>query len=137
MKFNALILAVALSLGGLAPAVQAQSIASKVEYQGVTQHVIVAGLAARERNGFLHLQIELDNADNYPRRIFWRVKWLDEDGFQVWDDEPWKPVLVQRYARQNLQAMAPTPKARDFLIQFSAEDGGSNRHLSNPDPLYR
>lgn len=103
----------------------AQTIASKLEHMGESTYVQVAGLMARERNGFLALQMELQNTDNEPRRVFWRVKWLDESGFQVWDDEAWKPLLLQGNTRQNVQAVAPTPKARDFRIQFNAQNNSA------------
>jgi uncharacterized protein YcfL len=117
----ALLLATAL-LSGQAGA---QTIASKLEHMSESTYVQVAGLMARERNGLLALQLELVNTDSEPRRVFWRVKWLDDAGFQVWDDEPWKPALIQGGARQNLQIIAPTPKARDFRIQFNAQDNAS------------
>jgi len=127
MKFKSLILATALLFAAAAPVpLLAQTISSKVENQGDSRYVKVTGLMAKERNGFLAVQIELTNTDSSPRRVFWRIKWLDDTGFQVWDDEPWKPALIQASARQNLQTMAPTPKAKDFLIQFNAEENWSN-----------
>lgn len=112
-------------LGAVAP-VQAQTIASKVENQGDSRYIKVMGLMARERNGLLQLQIELGNSDNEPQKAYYRIKWLDESGFQVWDDEPWKPLLIQGSARQNIQAVAPTRNAKDFKIQFNAEKNWSN-----------
>lgn len=126
----------ALLLAGalLAGSAGAQTIASKLEHMGTSSHVQVAGLMARERNGFLALQMELQNTDNEPRRVFWRVKWLDDTGFQVWDNEAWKPLLLQGSARENVQVIAPTPKARDFRIQFNAEDNSifSSGNAQNP-----
>lgn len=123
MKRPALTGAALLLAGALfAGSAGAQTIASKLEHMGESSHVQVAGLIARERNGFLALQMELKNTDNEPRRVFWRVKWLDDTGFQVWDEEAWKPLLLQGSARQNVQIAAPTPKARDFRIQLNAED---------------
>lgn len=133
MRFKPWLLALVLAVSSLPMvAAQAQTIASKVENQGDSRYVKVSGLMARERNGFMALQVELTNSDYEPQRIFWRVKWLDEAGFQVWDDEPWKPVLMQGSAKQNLQVMAPTPKARDFRIQFNAEKNWRNDPSSNP-----
>jgi uncharacterized protein YcfL len=136
MKLRSLLMIAALSCGTFALPAAAQTIASKVEYLGNARYVTISGLMAKERNGFLMLQIELTSDSSKPRRGFWRVKWLDESGFQVWDDEAWKPVTVQGEARQNLQAVAPTNKARDFRIQFNAEEnwhggGGSNNSDNN------
>jgi uncharacterized protein len=110
----------------LAGQVGAQTIASKMEYLGEATYVQIPGLTARERNGLLALQMEVQNTDNEPRRVFWRIKWLDDSGFQVWEDEPWKPLLLQAKARQNVQVSAPTPKARDFRIQMNAQDNSNN-----------
>ncbi len=88
-------------------------------------------MIARERNGLLNLQIELANSDREPQQAYYRIKWLDETGFQVWDDEAWKPLTIQGSARQNIQASAPTTKARDFRIQFNAEKNWSNDPTSS------
>jgi len=118
---RALAAALLLCLSAAPSLAPAQTIASKVEEQGSADYVEISALKARERNGFLAIEMELTNTDRTPQRVFWRVKWLDDGGFQVWDDEPWKPVLIQGSARQNLRADAPTPKARDFRVQFNAE----------------
>lgn len=136
MKLRSFLFISALALGALSLPASAQSIASKVEYMGSARYLTISGLMAKERNGFLSLQIELSSDSSKSRRGFWRVKWLDESGFQVWDDEPWKPVTVHGEARLNLQAIAPTNKARDFRIQFNAEEnwhggGGNNDSSSN------
>lgn len=126
MKKTSLAAAFLLAGALIAGQAGAQTIAAKMEHLGEATHIQVAGLMARERNGLLALQLELQNTDNEPRRIFWRVKWLDDAGFQIWEDEPWKPMLLQAKARQNVQIVAPTPKARDFRIQMNAQDNSNN-----------
>lgn len=108
----------------------AQTISSKVEEQGIAQYIKIEGLVARQRNGLLRIQATLVNTDNEPRQMYWRVKWLDEDGFQVWDDEAWKPLLIHGSSKKVLDSMAPTPKAVDFRIQMNAVDNYSG----NSDP---
>ena len=134
MKLRFALITSALLLAAAAPLpVAAQTIASKVESMGEARYVQVSGLMAKDRNGFLALQAEVANSGIDAHRIFWRIKWLDESGFQVWDDEPWKPALIQGSARQNLQAVAPTPKAKDFRLQINAEENGAPL----PDPTSR
>jgi uncharacterized protein YcfL len=108
------------------PAVAQQTIASKLELQGVPESVSFTGLMMREQNGLLRVQAELTNSDNKQQSAFYRIKWLDETGFQVWDDEPWKPVLLHGEQKLTLQIIAPTTKARDFRIQLSAAQNKSN-----------
>lgn len=114
---------------GVTPA-GAQSIASKLELLGTPASLEFTGLRMREQNGLLNIQAEVTNRDSRPQRAFYRVKWTDESGFQVWEDEPWKPVLLHGDQKLTLQMSAPTTKARDFTIQFSAADnkslGGAN-----------
>lgn len=130
LKFYALTIALLLSI--FAPPVGAfqsadsQPIDSKIENLGSSERVKVVGLMVKERDGFLSLQFEIANSDEKPNKIYYRVKWLDASGFQVWDDEPWKPVLVQGGARQNLQVRSPTPKARDFRVQYNVQGNRSD-----------
>lgn len=118
---TALTIAVLASASAAQLPATAQTITSQVEMQGDSFFVQITKLQARERNGFLTVQFEAANSDIDPRRIFWRIKWLDEAGFQAADDEAWKPALIQGGASQNLQGQAPTPKAKDFRLQFNAE----------------
>ena len=91
-----------------------------------TELLKITGLMSKISNGFISLQVEMANTDNEDRKAFYRVKWLDESGFQVWDDEVWKPVLLHGNQKNNVQVMAPTNKARDFRIQFNAENNYAN-----------
>ncbi len=123
MKLRILITAAMLAVGSAPLVVSAQeTIASKLEHQGKSKYIQITDIMSRERGGLITLRIEMTNTDNEPHRAYWRVKWLDASGFQVWDDEHWKPVLVQGAAKQNIQATSPTPKATDFRIQFNATE---------------
>lgn len=134
MKISSLLGAIMLgsvlaASAGVTPA-NAQSIASKLELLGTPASLEFTGLRMREQNGLLNIQAEVTNRDSRPQRAFYRVKWIDDSGFQVWEDEPWKPVLLHGDQKLTLQMTAPTNKARDFTIQFSAADnkslGGAN-----------
>lgn len=113
----------------------AQTIASRVEHMGQARYLEIKSMMAKERNGFLTVQFEVANTDTAAQRLFWRMKWLDADGFQVWEDEAWKPVLLQARSQQNIVTSAPTPKARDFRVQFAPESNWSSGSSNNPQPL--
>lgn len=105
---------------------ESQSIDSKIENLGSLERVKVVSLLVNERDGFLTVQFEITNSEEKPNKIYYRVKWLDASGFQVWDDEPWKAVLINGGARQNLQVRSPTPKARDFRVQYNIQGNRSD-----------
>lgn len=93
------------------------SIQSKVERLGKIKRLKVVEMRATQRNGLLHVQATLLNG-RLHQDIVYRTKWLDKDGFSVWDDEPWKPLAMYARQKQNLLLVAPTPKAMDFRIEL-------------------
>ena len=105
----------------------AQSMSSKIQEQGRSKYIKITGLLAKQSDGFLHLQAELTNNSRKDQQAFYRVVWLDESGFQVWNDEPWKPVLLHGDQKQNIEIVSPTPKAKDFRIQFNGEQNKAKK----------
>lgn len=92
------------------------SIASKIEELGRLTYLKVTDLRAIKRDGLLRVQAEITNSSTDNQQLYYRFRWLDQDGFSVWDDEPWKPLLVYGLQKQQLQAVAPTFKASDFRL---------------------
>jgi hypothetical protein len=112
----------------------AQSIDSKIESMGRMDHLQVAGLKSAVRDGLLKLQIEVVNDWHNQQVLHWRVRWLDEDGFQVGGDEPWKQELLHGKQRKVLQIAAPTRRAADFKIELqSPENSAYGASTSNDD----
>lgn len=108
------------ALIGLALPAQAQSIESKIEQFGKMSYVRVTGLKQVVREGLMTLQAELYNDDHTNQTVYWRTRWLDEAGMQVWDDEPWKQELIYGNQRKILRITAPTRKATDFRIELQS-----------------
>lgn len=95
---------------------------SKVDYNGTPRYVTVSGLAQKTDNALLIVFIDFTNSDSKDRTAYYRVHWLDSDGAPAWEDEAWKPLLMHGNQKQTVKAVAPTRKAKDFKIEFSAED---------------
>lgn len=117
------------------PATAGPSIASRIEELGKMQYLSVTDLRATKRDSLLRIQAELTNSSHDNQQLFYRFKWLDRDGFSVWDDEPWKPLTVYGKQKQLIQVVAPTFKATDFRLilqspknnaSTSSADGGYN-----------
>ncbi|MDP1605781.1 MAG: DUF1425 domain-containing protein, partial [Rhodocyclaceae bacterium] len=111
------------------------SIASKIEELGKMTYLKVSDLRAAKRDNLLRVQVELTNTSNENQQLFYRFKWLDRDGFSVWDDEPWKPMTLYGKQKQQIQVVAPTFKAVDFRLVLQSPknettneraDGGFN-----------
>lgn len=100
----------------------ADTIESKIEEHGTSKYLEVRGLSAKVKDNLLTIHLQIKNKDNNDNRGYYRVRWLDQEGDPVWDEEQWKPLLLHGNQKLSLKIVAPTPKARDFKIELSAEE---------------
>ena len=98
------------------------TIASKIEEQGRMTYLRVSDLRATKRDGLLRIQAEITNTSNDNQQLYYRFTWLDQDGFSVWEDEPWKPLIVYGAQRQLINVVSPTFKAADFRLVLQSPD---------------
>ena len=102
------------------------SMASKLEEQGKMNNLKVSDLRATKRDNLLHIQAEITNISAGNQQLYYRFKWLDRDGFSVWDDEPWKPLIVYGNQKQVISVVSPTFKATDFRLVLQSPDNKAN-----------
>lgn len=114
----------------------AQTVASKVESMGQMRYLQVAALKSAVREGLLKVQMEIRNDWHNQQILHWRVRWLDEDGFQVGGDEPWKQELLHGKQRKVLQTVAPTRRATDFKIELQSPDNYAYEPLESDHDHY-
>lgn len=100
----------------------APTMASKIEEQGKMTYLKVTDLRATRRDNLLRIQAEVTNTSNGNQQLYYRFKWLDQDGFTVWDEEPWKPVIVYGAQKQVINVVSPTFKATDFRLILQSPD---------------
>jgi uncharacterized protein YcfL len=127
-------LAAALTSGlpSLTVAAEGGSIASKIEEQGAMKYLKVTGLQAARRDGLLKVQAEVSNTDNGNQQLYYRFKWLDQDGFTVWEEEPWKPLVIYGLQKKTISVVAPTFKATDFRLQLQSPDNAGKPNDNVP-----
>lgn len=118
----------ACSVGLAAGAVQAQvppaasgGIASKLMVRGDLQGLQAVDLRSQRRNDVLVVQAEVINTEARDLRLYYRFRWLDDNGMQVGDGEVWKPLVFMGKQNQYLKGTAYGPQATDFRIEMSAE----------------
>ena len=103
----------------------APTIASTLEEQGRMNNLRVTDLRAVKRDNLLRIQAEITNLSPGNQQLYYRFKWLDSDGFTVWEEEPWKPVLIYGNQKQLLNAVSPTFKASDFRLILNSPDNSN------------
>ena len=98
------------------------SISSKLEEQGKMNNLKVTDLRATKKDNLLRIQAEVTNLSTGNQQLYYRFKWLDADGFTVWDEEPWKPLLIYGSQKQIINVSSPTFKATDFRLILQSPD---------------
>jgi uncharacterized protein YcfL len=80
----------------------------------------VTDMRAARRENLLRIQVTFTNDSPKNEQLYYRFRWLDNDGFTVWDEAPWKPELI--YGKQNkvINVTAPTLKATDFKLELQS-----------------
>jgi uncharacterized protein YcfL len=136
MKMNLIAAAFAAALSctmpALAGAAEGGSIASRIEEQGAMKYLKVTALQAARRDGLLKVQAEISNTDNGTQQLYYRFKWLDQDGFTVWEEEPWKPLVIYGLQKKTISVVAPTFKATDFRLQLQSPDNAGKPNDNVP-----
>jgi uncharacterized protein YcfL len=112
------VLALALLAGCATPPPPAPgSAASKVVSMGNMKNIEVGAMRVARENGFLTINVQLNNTSSYNKQMYYRFAWLGNDGFPVADAESWKSTTLYGNQTSYLPAIAPTPKATDFRLE--------------------
>ena len=112
------VLALALLAGCATPPPPAPgSAASKVVAMGDMKNIEVGPMRVARENGFLTVNVQLNNTSSYNKQMYYRFAWLGNDGFPVADAESWKSTTLYGNQTSYLPAIAPTPKATDFRLE--------------------
>jgi uncharacterized protein YcfL len=119
MRFNILgALALALLAGCATPPPPAPgSAASKVVALGDMKNIEVSAMRVARENGFLTVNVQLDNTSSRNKQMYYRFAWLGNDGFPVADAEGWKSLTLYGSQTSFLPAIAPVPRATDFRLE--------------------
>jgi uncharacterized protein YcfL len=123
MKRVGVIIALSLICAGLplpAQSADGGSIASKVEEMGKMDALKVTDLRAARKDGLLRIQVTISNSSRSNEQLYYRFRWLDSDGFTVWEEEPWKPEVVYGKQDKVIHVIAPTFRATDFKLELQS-----------------
>ena len=76
----------------------------------------ISDLRATRQDRLLRVQAELNNTSATNRQGYYRFEWMDQQGLAVWDDEPWKPLVVYGNNKQTISVSSPSFKATSFRL---------------------
>ncbi|MHC6223325.1 YcfL family protein [Pseudomonas sp. X10] len=113
--------AVALLAGCATPPPAPGSAASKVLTMGTLSDIDIGPMRVARENGFLTVNVALNNTSRSNQTLFYRFAWLGNDGFPVATEESWKTLTLYGKQASFLPAIAPVPQATDFRIEVQSQ----------------
>ncbi len=137
MKKIAMTAALGLALLGtpfILQAAEGGSIASKVEELGKMTHLKVSDMRAVKRDGLLRIQVTIANSSSDKQQLYYRFRWLDDDGFTVWEEEPWKSELIHGLQKKVISVVSPSFKATDFRLEMQSPENEGAPFSGNNAP---
>ncbi len=111
------LMALALLAGCSSPQPAPDSAASKVVAMGKLKHIEIGPMRVGRENGFMTVNVSLNNTSHYNKTMYYRFAWLGNDGFPVAEAETWKSLTLYGSQSSFLPAIAPVPKATDFRLE--------------------
>lgn len=128
MNYKAFIVLFFLSLGTIHHAL-AEDMSSKVENLGTLRSLSIPEIKVRTVNNFLQVQVNFQNTSIYDQEVYYRLKWIDADGFEAASPDAWKMLKLIGKQKYAVSTLAPTPNAKDFRVEVQAPH---NKSLLNP-----
>ena len=106
----------------LAHAAEGGSIASKVETLSPMTYLKVTDLRAAKRDGLLRVQVTISSTSTSNQQLYYRFRWLDNDGFTVGEEEAWKPAVIYAHQSKVISTSSPNLKATDFRVELQSPE---------------
>ena len=95
---------------------------AKVAYEGKRTTIAVTEMRCTMSGDLIKIDAILNNDSSHVKRISYKWRWIDREGMRAWEEEVWKPLLMNENSNFPVTAVAPTNKAVDYrLILLSQE----------------
>jgi uncharacterized protein YcfL len=87
---------------------------AKTSVEGPRTTVAVVEMRCTMSGDLLKINAMLNNDSSKPKRVAYKLRWIDREGMRAAEEESWKPLLIYEKSNQLVEAIAPTPKAVDY-----------------------
>ena len=89
---------------------------AKVSVEGPRTTVQVVEMRCTMSSDLLRIDATLNNDSSNPKRVAYKLRWIDREGMRAAEEESWKPLMLYEKSNHVITAVAPTPKAVDYKI---------------------
>ena len=70
----------------------------------------------------LKIDVNLNNDSSHVKRINYKFRWIDREGMRAWEEEVWKPLLMNESTNIVVTGIAPTSKAVDYRLILQSQE---------------
>lgn len=91
---------------------------------GLREVIRIVGLRTSESpEGFLRIQVDVENRTGSPQHFGYRIDWFDQQGQPLPLASTSTPWMLLAHETSFMATTSPTPAARDFRVTFIGPGG--------------
>ena len=95
---------------------------AKVAYEGKRTTIAVTEMRCTMSGDLIKIDALLNNDSSHVKRISYKWRWIDREGMRAWEEEVWKPLLMNENSNIGVTGIAPTNKAVDYRLVLLSQE---------------
>ena len=95
---------------------------AKVAYEGKRTTIAVTEMRCTVSGDLIKIDALLNNDSSHVKRISYKWRWIDREGMRAWEEEVWKPLLMNENSNIGVTGIAPTNKAVDYRLVLLSQE---------------
>ena len=101
---------------------QEDLIKAKVVTEGKRTTIQATEMRCTMTGDLLKIDVNLNNDSSKVKRINYKFRWIDREGMRAWEEEVWKPLLMNENTNIVVTGIAPTNKAVDYRLILQSQE---------------
>ncbi len=97
-------------------------IKAKVLMEGKRTTIQATEMRCTMTGDLLKIDVSLNNDSSKVKRINYKFRWMDREGMRAWEEEVWKPLLMNENTNIVVTGIAPTNKAVDYRLILQSQE---------------
>ena len=94
----------------------------KVVHEGKRTTVEATEMRCTMTGDLEKIDVNLNNDSSKVKRINYKFRWIDREGMRAWEEEVWKPLLMNENTNIVVTGIAPTSKAVDYRLILQSQE---------------
>ena len=101
---------------------QEDLIKAKVVTEGKRTTIQATEMRCTMTGDLLKIDVNLNNDSSKVKRINYKFRWIDREGMRAWEEEVWKPLLMNENTNIVVTGISPTSKAVDYRLILQSQE---------------